>query len=282
MNFGKNRVKKLIISYVVIGVMIFAAFFPILWTLMTSLKPHLDAFKMPPVWTFKPTLSSYKMLFFGTSALGVDFVRYCVNSLIITLLATFVSLAAGLPCAYGFSRFRFKGSKHFSLIILITRMLPPIGTAIPLFLIFTKFNLVDTHLGLILAYTTITIPFTVWMLRSFIDEIPVEIEESAIIDGCSRLTALIRILIPALAPGLASTAVYAFILAWNDFSFAIVLTNRNARTLPLISMAFMTEEGIMWGPMSAAIIVALLPPIFFFILTQKHITRGLTMGSVKG
>jgi ABC-type glycerol-3-phosphate transport system permease component len=262
--------------------MISFAFFPILWTLMTSLKPQLDAFRMPPVWIFKPNLDSYKMLFTGTSSMGVDFVRYCINSIVITLFATFVSLAVGLPCAYGFSRFRFGLSRHFSLLILITRMLPPIGTAIPLFLIFMRLNLVDTHLGLILAYTTITIPFTVWMLRSFIDEIPVEIEESAIIDGCSRLTALVKILVPTLAPGLASTAVYAFILAWNDFSLALVLTNRNARTLPLISMAFMTEEGVMWGPMSAAIIVALLPPILFFVFTQKHITRGLTMGSVKG
>lgn len=273
---------KNLICYAIILISSLLTLFPIIWTIITAIKPNIVAFKMPPVWNFKPTLESFKVLFSTKSSIGENFYLMIKNSIVTASIATAISTIIGLFAAYSLSRFRFKLKTHISTIILVTRMLPPIGTAIPLFLIYITVGLLDTILGLVLAYVTLTLPFTIWMLRSFIDEIPNEIEEAAMIDGCSRFSALTRVLVPTIAPGLASTAVYAFLLAWNDFSFALVLTNRNARTLPLISMMFMTEEGIMWGPMSAAIIIALTPPILFFTLVQKHITRGLTMGAVKG
>lgn len=269
--------------YILLTIVTIVSIFPILWVMLTSIKPPMDTFVIPPKWIFTPTLESYKQLFFdGFAALGVNIWLNLSNSLIIAVVSTVLTIIVSCYAAYGLSRFKFPGREAMALVIIATRMLPPVGTMIPFFLLINSLNLLDTKTALILAYTGLNIPFATWMLRGFFDEVPMELDEAAMVDGCNRNKMLWRILVPLIAPGLAATAVFSFLLSWNDFALALVLTSRNSKTLPLIVTSFITDEGIFWGPMSAAATVVLVPPIILMLLTQKHIAKGLTMGAVKG
>lgn len=271
---------------VVYAVLISGAFlsvFPILWTFLTSIKPPALTFAIPPVLIFTPTLESYdQVLFSGQHAMAFDMGLLARNSLIVALVSTLLTIASSCPAAYSLSRFRFRGRKSIAFGIIATRMLPPIATVVPIFLLMNNLRLVDTPVALIMAYTAINIPFAVWMLRGFIDEIPIDLEDAAQVDGCDRIGALVRIVFPLIAPGLVATSVFAFLLSWNEFALALILSNRDAKTLPLVVMSFITEEGVLWGPMSAAATLILLPPVLFVIFAQRHIAKGLTMGAVKG
>jgi multiple sugar transport system permease protein len=232
---------------------------------------------------FHPTLESYEMLFVsGHHAMAFDMKRLFFNSTVVAVVTSIMTLTTSCLAAYSLSRFRFAGRKFLAFLIIATRMLPPIATTVPIFLLMNSLKLVDSHFALIASYTAINIPFAVWMLRGFMDEIPTDLEEAAMIDGCSRLQALVRVTLPLVAPGVAATAVFAFLLAWNDFALALILTNKEAKTLPLIVVSFITEEGILWGPMAAAATLILLPPVVFVVLAQRHLARGLTLGAVKG
>lgn len=280
---ARRRRLRLAVIYAVLIVGALINVFPIVWSFLTSIKPPTETFAVPPVVFFKPTLESYDLLLVsGTSAMAFDMRQLATNSLVVALGSTLVTMATSVLGAYSLSRFRFAGRKQVAFVIIATRMLPPIATAVPLFLLLNTLHLVDTHVGLIAAYTALNIPFAVWMLRGFMDEIPVDLEQAAMIDGCSRLGALRRVIVPLIAPGVAATSVFSFLLAWNDFALALILTNSNAKTLPLIVMSFITEEGILWGPMSAAASLILLPPVLFVIFAHRHLARGLTMGAVKG
>lgn len=278
----KNILKKSLI-YTVLSIAIIISILPILWVVSLSLKSPMETMALPPKLFFKPTLESYRMLFGGNETTNVvDLTMYLKNSFIVAFTSTLVTMLFATLGAYSLSRFRFKGKNMISIIILATRMLPPLASAIPLFLIFQNAGLFDTHLGLVLAYTAINIPFAIWMVRGFIDDVPVEIEEAAHVDGCSRLGMLWKIIIPVTTPGIAASAAYTFILAWNDFSLAMMLTSSNVKTMPQVVLSFLTPEGIEYGPMTAAATIALLPPIIFIIFAQKYLARGLTMGAVKG
>lgn len=283
MNVHVQRRIRLSVIYAILIVGAFVQAFPIFWTFLTSIKPAQATFALPPVLIFAPTLASYDaVLFSGQHAMAFDMGQLARNSLIVAIGSTAITIAAAVLGAYAISRFKFTGRKFIAFLIISTRMLPPIATAVPIYLLINELGLTDTHIALITAYTAINIPFAVWMLRGFMDEIPMDLEDAAMIDGCSRLGALFRIVFPLMAPGLAATAVFSFLLAWNDFALALILTNSNAKTLPLIVMSFITEEGILWGPMSAAATMILLPPVLFVIFAQRHLAKGLTMGAVKG
>jgi len=270
-------------AYLALCVAAFVSIFPVLWIMLMSIKLPRDAVAIPPVFIFQPTLDSYRSLFIsGWQASTINIMGYLKNSIIIAFASTTISVFAAMFAAYSLSRFRYRGRNLIGFVIIATRMLPPIATIVPMFLLMNALKLLDTHLGLILAYTAVNVPFAVWMLRGFIDEVPLELEDAARIDGCSRLGSLWRVVLPLIAPGMAASSVYAFLLAWNDFALALILTSRQAKTLPLMVMAFFTSEGVEWGPMAAAVTVALLPPILFVILMQKHLAKGLTMGAVKG
>jgi multiple sugar transport system permease protein len=278
-----QRRLRLGVIYIVLMVGALIQSFPIFWTFLTSIKPPSYTFALPPVLFFKPTLESYdSLLFSGQHAMAFDMGQLARNSLIVATGSTAITISAAILGAYAISRFKFTGRKFIAFLIIATRMLPPIATAVPIYLLINDFGMTDTHIALITAYTAINIPFAVWMLRGFMDEIPIDLEDAAMIDGCSRLGALFRIVFPLMAPGLAATAVFSFLLSWNDFALALILTNSNAKTLPLIVMSFITEEGILWGPMSAAATLILLPPVLFVIFAQRHLAKGLTMGAVKG
>jgi multiple sugar transport system permease protein len=280
------RLAKLgIYGLLTIGLVI--AVIPIAWTVLTSLKPGRQTFALPPVFLFMPTVESYLALFgrradLGYRAVDINFWFYMKNSLVAAVGSTLLTLVLSSLAAYGLSRFYFRGKRLITFAIVSTRMLPPIGAVVPLFLVMHEVNLLDTHIGLILVYTAFNIPLAVWMLRGFMDELPRELDEAALIDGCSRLGVVARIIMPLIGPGLGATAVFSFLLCWNDFAIAFVLTSRAATTLPVIVLSFIVEEGVMWGQMAAAVTCAMLPAVVLLVLAQRHMVKGLTMGAVKG
>lgn len=278
-----TRALRATLIYLTLSLAAFLSVFPVLWIALMSIKRPVDAVALPPKLIFAPTLESYEaILVQGAVASSVNIRGYLINSLLIGFGSTLVTIVVSLFAAYALSRFRFRGSGLLGFAILATRMLPPIATIVPMLLIMNTLGLYDTHLGLGLAYLAVNAPFAVWMLRGFLDDVPKELEEAAAIDGCSRIQSLRLIVLPLIAPGLMAASVYSFLLAWNDFTLALVLTAREAKTLPLMVMSFFTAEGIAWGPMSAAVTIALAPPILFVLVMQRYLARGLTLGAVKG
>lgn len=269
---------------VVVGIYFILAFcllggmLPIYWLVVTSFKVNAQIFEMPPVWLPKPPVLAQYVWAFVREPIGKNF----LNSFFIASMTTVFSITLATLAAYGFTRFTMRGSKVIVLSLLFGRMLPPIAVVIPLYLLLKIINLLDTHGGIILAHTTFNLPFAILLLRSFFFQIPTELEEAARIDGCSRLGALIRILFPLLAPGLAATAIFCFLASWNEFLLALILTyTDNAKTLPVVIAGFLTDRDIFWGPMCATASLGLVPALLITVFANKYLTRGLTLGAVK-
>lgn len=270
-----KRNLSLVLSYIVLTIAALGILLPILWVVRTSLANRLIAYKIPPVWIFTPTFDNYLTIFDK-----YPFQDYLWNSLVISATSSIVALIIGSLAAYSIARFR-TGDPLLRLSMLSTQMLPPIALIIPIFLIMNVIKLWDTIPGLILAYLSINLPYTVWILISFFQGIPVEIEEAAMIDGCSRVQALWRVIFPVALPGLLSAGVFNFILNWNEFLFALVLTGRNTRTLPVAISSLWTQQGVNIGAVSAATVVTILPVILLTFVIQKSLVRNLTFGSIK-
>ncbi len=271
----RAKVKKIIfllIAAVIFGVILF----PPVVLFLTSIKTELDALSFPPKWIFKPTLENYTEIFEFS-----PFARYLLNSFIVASLNTGVVLVLGSFAAYSLARFRFKGADDIAFWILSVRMMPPVAAIIPIYIIMRNLRLLDTPWSLVITYLTFNLPFAVWMMRSFFREIPREIEESALVDGCSIFRSFRSIALPLVAPGLAATGILTFIFSWNEFLFALILTGSKAVTLPVGITGYMKETGINWGYMTAGGALALIPVILFTILAQKHLVKGLTMGALK-
>lgn len=268
---------KNILIYTAVIIAVILSIAPILYLLITSFKPPELTFSLPPVWIFKPTLQNYSDVI-----VGGDFVKYFINSLVIALSTTFTALVLGGFAAYGFARFRFRGSFWLRMSALIPQMLPPITIIVPLYVLFNGLKLTDTRTGLVISYLTFTIPLSIWMMIGFFEDIPEDLEESAMIDGCTRFQALFRVSIPLVAPGLAATAILGFLYCWNEFLYAVILTGRNARTLPVTITSFMTNKAILWGRIAASGSLVLIPVLIFALLAQRYLIRGLSRGAVKG
>ena len=266
---------ELAIRYILLIALLLFFLFPIYWLFATSLKTQVDTYSMPPKWLFMPTWENYRHVIFET-----PYLNQAKNSLVAALSNVLLSMIVGTTAAYGMSRFKV-GTKNLLYWFLGIRMVPPIVASIPLFLIAASLRLIDTAVVLPILYLTLNLPFVVWMMKSFIDEIPPDIEESALIDGCSHVGAMTRVILPLTAPGLVATAVFCFILAWNEFLFAMIFTRAAATTLPVGISAFITEEQILWGYITAAASLAAIPPIVFAIVFQRYLVRGLTFGAVK-
>jgi multiple sugar transport system permease protein len=249
--------------------------FPFVWTIMTSLKTRVQTID-PSVWVFKPTAENYKAVFRDRNLLF-----YIKNSAIIVASTTVISLALGTLAAYGFARFKFNRKEDLALWILSLRMLPPITVVIPFFLLGRFLNLLDKHIYLIIIYMSFNIPFTIWMMRGFIEDIPQELEESAWVDGCSRLQGVVRIVLPMILPGVVATAIFCVIQSWNEFALAFFLTSFNSRTVPTTVTFFLTVLGVIWGEMAAVGVVATVPILIFSVIVQKYLIRGLTFGALK-
>ncbi len=271
----RAKVKKLIFLLIV-AVIFGVILFPPVVLFLTSIKTELDALSFPPKWIFKPTLENYTEIFEFS-----PFARYLLNSFIVASLNTGVVLVLGSFAAYSLARFRFKGADDIAFWILSVRMMPPVAAIIPIYIIMRNLRLLDTPWSLVITYLTFNLPFAVWMMRSFFREIPREIEESALVDGCSIFRSFRSIALPLAAPGLAATGILTFIFSWNEFLFALILTGSKAVTLPVGITGYMKETGINWGYMTAGGALALIPVIVFTILAQKHLVKGLTMGALK-
>jgi ABC-type glycerol-3-phosphate transport system permease component len=242
------------------------------------------------LWLWEPTLNNYRrVLHIGTDAIAAaqditsaDFLLYFINSITVSFGSVLLALLLGVPAAYAFARFRFLGSAQIFYGLLALRMLPPIAVLVPMYVMMRSIGLLDTHLGLAVAYTTFSMPLVVWIMRGFFEELPKELEESAEIDGCSRFGAFVRVVLPLAKPGLVAATIFSVVLAWNDFVFAAVLSGRNTQTLPVMMAGYTSDVGIAWGEMSAAAVLVILPVTLFSVLAQKHLVAGLSSGTVKG
>ena len=256
------------------------ALFPVYRIVAMSFMPTLETFAIPPKWLFRPTLESYRALFAGFQ--GIEVLQYLRNSLLVAFGSTLLTLAIALLGAYATARFRFRGRTFAVAGILVTRMLPPIAMVVPMFLYMYQLGMLDTKTGLIGVYTALNIPFAFWMMHGFIKTVPSEMVDAALVDGCTPLSALVRIVLPVVGPGLVAAAAFSFILAWNDFALAAVLTTSQAKTVPLMILSFRSPEGVFWGPMAAAATLAIAPPVLLMLFLQKWMVRGLTLGATKG
>ena len=243
-----------------------------------SFKNDADLYRLPPPVLFQPTLDNYQKLLAST-----PFVQYLWNTLLVATSTTLLALAFGSLSAYSFTRFRFAGSDSLPLFYLVMRMLPRFVLVIPYYLLMRQLGLLNTSSALILAYTSFSLPFVIWLMIGFFKEIPIELEEAGMVDGASRVQVFTRIVVPLVAPGLAATAIFAFLLGWNELLFSLVLAGRDTRTLPALATAIaVSDRGIEWGPLNAMGSLVLLPVIVMALLVQRHIVKGMTMGAVKG
>lgn len=264
----------MVYTLVIISVILSIA--PIIYLLITSFKDPDIAFQIPPAWVFTPTLQNYDEVLGST-----NFDKYFLNSIIIAISTTIIALALGTLAAYGFSRFRFRGHFWLRMSALIPQMLPPIAIIVPLYVLFSGMDWIDTRQALIISYLTFTIPLSIWMMIGFFDDVPVELEESAMIDGCSRPGALLRISLPLAVPGMAATAILAFLYCWNEFLYAVILTGRESRTLPVTITSFMTNKAVLWGRIAASGALVLIPVLIFALFAQRYLIRGLARGAIK-
>jgi multiple sugar transport system permease protein len=249
---------------------------PVAWLASMAFKPSDLMFSLPTVWTFVPTLDHFAYV------IDSGFLSYLGSSVMLGLASTAMVVVIGTPAAYAFARYELKARDDLFLFILATRMGPPICLVIPFYLIFTQLDLLDTFLGLSLAYLTFNLSFYIWVLRSFCRDLPIELEEAAMVEGHSRAAVFLRVVLPLLKSGIVSTAMLCFIFAWNEFLFAFMLGGQNVKTLPVAIPLLITAQGVRWGEMAVVGMAALVPVLIAVFFLQKHIVRGLTMGAVKG
>lgn len=273
---GRRALGNVIANLLVLLVLVIFLF-PIVMILMTSLKNRGDALAVPPVWIFTPTFSNYTDIF-----QQYPFAAYLRNSVLVATINTLLALVIGVPAAYALARFRFRGDNHVQFWILSQRMTPAIAAIIPLFILFRRFGLTNSIFGLILIYLTSSLPFIVFMLTRFFEEIPRELEEASLVEGSSWYGAMARIAIPLARPGIAATAIFTFIFSWNEFLFALILTStERAQTMPVAVTLFIRETGIEWGYMTAVAVIMMIPTALLTLAAQRHLVQGLTMGALK-
>ena len=269
---NRKSIERLLLNLLLL-IFILWILFPLYWLITTSIKPRLLAFQMPPVWIFKPTLENYiHVLQQG------NFLDYFINSILLATGISIVTIFFATPAAYGLSRFQFKGKEILSTWILVVRMAPPIAFALAFYLWFKYLGLLNTFIGLIIAYQIVTLPLAIWILRAFFQGIPIELEEAAAIDGCSKAKALLLITLPLALPGISTTAILTFIIGWNGFLFVLILGGRDTLTLPVGIQFFIGFEGVNWGYLTAAGFITILPVMIFGVLIQKGFVKGLTAG----
>ena len=270
----KNRWSR-IISVLILTIAVLFVGLPLLWVLLTSLKTRAIAYQIPPQIRFKPTLENYHALI-----QKMPFYLYLLNSLIVSFSTSIIALIAGSMAAYSISRYK-TGGAFFIGWILNSRTMPPVALVLPFFLLFYTLRLDQTLTALIIAHLTVVFPLVVMLLVSFFEGIPTELEEAALVDGCSRPQVLVWILVPLASPGLASAGILAFIFSWNEFLFALILTGAQTRTLPVAVSNFLTSQGILLGELSAATIVLIFPAVILTLMVRKYLVSGLTMGAIK-
>ena len=269
------------------AVIAFVYFFPVLWIVLTAFKTHTDALSIPPKFLFTPTLENFIGVFSrayikGAEAIDTGFDLFFFNSIFIAGSSVVLALIIGTLAAYGFSRYPLRGNDTYLFIILTTRMLPPIVVIIPIFLMFRITGLSGSYAGVILLYTAFNLPFAVWMMKSFFDELATEVEDAARLDGSSEGGVFFKVCLPQVKAGLAATAVFGLILTWNEFLFALLLTGVDTRTVPVaMAQTIGGDIGVRWGLLAAIETLFLIPVIVVTFVLQNQLLRGVTFGTIK-
>lgn len=272
-------IRKLVCLYLPLGCLLLFILFPFYWTLITSLKPEEELYGMAVTyWPRAITFEAYRKLFATT----VNFLSAIKNSFTVAALTTLVSLTASTLAAYAFSRYDFAGRKVLMCTFLCNNMFPTVLLLLPLYSIMRKMGLLYTPASLVLSYTTFTIPFSVWLLLGFLNDLPTTLEEAALVDGCNRGTAFLKIILPILGPCLVATGVYIFMTSWNEYTFAVMFTNGATRTIPVALKSLIGQLGVQWDLLTAGGIVTVIPVCIMFFFAQKRLVEGLTAGAVKG
>jgi multiple sugar transport system permease protein len=271
---------KTALSYVIVWIAVVVVLIPIVYTIRTSLMSASAVFQMPPQWIFAPTILPYKTLMYKEGFLAIIF-----HSLAINLGSTMLAMFLALLASYSIVRYRFPFGMSISYAILVMTSIPAVAIAIPLFIIYTGLRLYDTYLGMVLIYTYVPIAFSLYLLWSFLQNIPQATEEAAMIDGCSRLGAFLRITLRLMAPGLAATAILTFMYTWSDYMYALILTSTNWRTIPVAITQYIQPvrgPGSPWGPLAAGSVISIIPVAIFAYFAERYLTRGFAIGGVKG
>ncbi|KYG90942.1 ABC transporter permease [[Bacillus] sp. KCTC 13219] len=266
---------KNFLRYIGVCLVLIFLFLPILWIVMTAFKTENDSYNFTIF--FQPVLDNFKFLFSQQFNLG----KYYFNSIWIVFATLIITIPVSVLAAYSLSRFEIKGKQLIMFAILATQFIPLVVNLIPLFLIFRNLNLIDTTVALIIVNLGHTIPYAIWLIKGFIDRVPIDTEEAASIDGANRFQIITKILIPTALPGIITATVFCFVITWNEFMFALILTQREAVTLPIALSFFNGEKGVVWNQMAAAGIVFMLPTVIFMLLVRKQFVQGMTSGSVK-
>jgi multiple sugar transport system permease protein len=277
----RHRWLKNVIVSLMLLVMVLFIFFPTFWMLATSIKPNTDAFAMPPQWIpAAVTLENYASQLADRSG----FVTYVSNGVFVALTTAMVTMVVSVPAAYAIARLRFRGKRWLLVGILASQMFPPVIIVIALYSLYRGLGLLDTYPGLILSFTSFSLPFSIWMMAGFVETIPHEIEDAAQVDGCNRLQVLWQIVVPLILPGLVAVGLFSFLNAWNNLIFALSLTTSQAmRTIPPgFLLTYVGEFQYKWADMFAGAVIVTLPTVILFIGLQRFLVKGLTAGAVKG
>ena len=279
----KRRDPWRIVGAVFLVAMIIFAMLPMVWMLITSLKTQFAALQYPPQWLpTSPTLEQYTRLLSPSNDVGQEFLRYLFNSIWVSFASTVLGVVVAVPAAYAFSRFRFPGRNLLFYSVLLRNMFPAVVFLMPLFIMMRWLGLVNTQASLILTYLTFGLPLSIWLLKGFYDNIPVQLEQAARIDGASRFQAFFLIVMPLSSPGIIATAIYSFIMAWNEYVYALTFLNDKDRlTLPVGLQRFFTEYATNWPGLMAASFIMSVPVVALFLVLQKYFVRALTEGAVK-
>lgn len=270
--------RRLFTLYIPLFLILLFILFPFYWTFITSIKPEAELYGAVTYWPKAIVWDSYKNLFTTT----VNFLDAMKNSFVVAAATTIVSLTTSTLAAYAFSRYRFAGRRAMMALFLSNNMFPTVLLLIPLYSIMRKMGLLYTPGSLILAYTTFTIPFSVWLLNGFLNDLPLTLEEAALVDGCNRRTAFSKIILPILGPCLVATGVYIFMTSWNEYTFAVMFTNTQTRTIPVALKSLIGQLGVQWDLLTAGGIITIIPVCIMFFFAQKRLVEGLTAGAVKG
>jgi len=256
---------------------------PGLWIVLNSFRPTVEIMAKPPVWTPSFTLEHYRAMFGGAGQGGVPVFSYFRNSLIVSVTSTAIAILIGMSGGYAFARYQFRGKSGYFVGLMLFRAVPGVALSLPLFIVFARVGIIDTHFGLILAYVAMNVPFTIWLTDGFFRQIPKELHEAAEIDGCTRWQAFWRVEFPVARSGVASAAIFAFLTSWNEFALASQLTRSvGSKTMPVGLLDFTAEFTINWGGMCALAVLMIVPALILTFLVQKHLIAGLTFGGVKG
>lgn len=270
----RYKSRKKVVNILILLLIVIPIIFPFLWMCMSSIKTQVDIIAWPPRFIFKPTIANFQRVF-----VEQNFLHYLKNSVIVALVAVFLSLIIGLPAAYSIARYK---QRKLSVFILLARLLPGISFLMPWYIVFSRLRLMDSYTALILSHMLIALPLIVWIMAPYFNDVPIELEEAAMVDGLARQNSFVQIVLPLSTPGIVTATTLSFIFSWNNFMFSQVLSQQKTRTLPIAVYNFLSYVEVDWGAVMAAAVAIMTPAIIITMLFQKYVVQGLTAGAVKG